>query len=203
AATARGSAGASRCSRASTPAPATSSCARWARACTPGRTSASAAIGRCSRSSTAPSSTSAGAGTARGCGSSPPRNRRPERRARRDPVPPGSARERLCGRAAPWATIAAIMKFVDEVRVRVEAGDGGDGCMSFRREKYVPRGGPNGGDGGDGGDVVLHVDPGISTLLDLSYPQTLRAGRGEPGRGNDQHGGRGADPGLRVPPGPT
>jgi GTP-binding protein len=93
------------------------------------------------------------------------------------------------------------MKFVDEVRIRVEAGDGGDGCVSFRREKYVPRGGPNGGDGGDGGDVVLQVDSGLSTLLDLSYPQTLRAGRGEHGRGKDQHGARGADLVLRVPPG--
>src|SRR5262247_3900611 len=93
------------------------------------------------------------------------------------------------------------MKFVDEVRIRVEAGDGGDGCTSFRREKYVPRGGPNGGDGGDGGDVVLRVDPGLSTLLDLSYPQTLRAGRGEHGRGKDQHGAGGADLTLRVPPG--
>jgi GTP-binding protein len=93
------------------------------------------------------------------------------------------------------------MKFVDEVRVRVEAGDGGRGCMSFRREKYVPRGGPNGGDGGDGGDVVLRVDPGLSTLLDLSYPQHLRAGRGEHGRGKDQHGARGADLVLPVPAG--
>jgi GTPase len=93
------------------------------------------------------------------------------------------------------------MKFVDEVRIRVEAGDGGDGCVSFRREKYVPRGGPNGGDGGDGGDVVLRVDPGLSTLLDLSYPQTLRAKHGEPGRGKDQYGARGADLALRVPPG--
>jgi len=93
------------------------------------------------------------------------------------------------------------MRFVDEVCVRVEAGDGGDGCVSFRREKYVPRGGPNGGDGGDGGDVVLRVDPGLSTLLDLSYPRTLRAQRGEPGRGKDQYGARGADLVLRVPPG--
>jgi len=93
------------------------------------------------------------------------------------------------------------MKFVDEVRIRVEAGDGGNGCVSFRREKYVPRGGPNGGDGGDGGDVVLRVDPGLSTLLDLSYPQTLRAGRGEHGRGKDQHGADGEDLVLRVPPG--
>src|SRR5262249_5404283 len=93
------------------------------------------------------------------------------------------------------------MKFVDEVRIRVEAGDGGDGCGSFRREKSGPRGGPDGGDGGDGGDVVLCVDPGLSTLLDLSYPKHLRAGRGEHGRGKDQHGARGADLVLRVPPG--
>jgi GTP-binding protein len=95
------------------------------------------------------------------------------------------------------------MKFVDEVSIRVEAGDGGHGCMSFRREKYVPRGGPNGGDGGNGGNVVLEVDSGLSTLLDLSYPQTLRAGRGEHGRGKDQYGKRGADLVLRVPPGTT
>jgi len=95
------------------------------------------------------------------------------------------------------------MKFVDEVSIRVEAGDGGNGCASFRREKYLPRGGPSGGDGGKGGDVVLEVDSGLSTLLDLSYPQTLRAGRGEPGRGKDQYGKRGADLVLRVPPGTT
>ena len=93
------------------------------------------------------------------------------------------------------------MKFIDEVSIRVQAGDGGDGCAAFRREKYIPRGGPAGGDGGDGGDVVLAVDPGLSTLLDLSYPQTLRAGRGEPGRGKDQYGARGADLEIRVPPG--
>ena len=93
------------------------------------------------------------------------------------------------------------MKFIDEVLIRVEAGDGGNGCMSFRREKYVPRGGPSGGDGGDGGSVVLRVDPGLSTLLDLSYPQTLRAGRGEHGRGKEQQGKSGADLVLRVPAG--
>ncbi|HWP66213.1 MAG TPA: GTPase ObgE [Candidatus Limnocylindria bacterium] len=93
------------------------------------------------------------------------------------------------------------MKFIDEVSIEVQAGDGGDGCAAFRREKYVPRGGPSGGDGGDGGDVVLTVDPGLSTLLDLSYPQTWRAGHGEPGRGKDQYGARGADLEVRVPAG--
>jgi GTP-binding protein len=93
------------------------------------------------------------------------------------------------------------MKFVDEVRIRVEAGDGGRGCVAFRREKYEPRGGPSGGDGGDGGDVALLVDSGLGTLLDLSYPQRLRAGRGEHGRGKQQYGARGADLVLRVPPG--
>lgn len=93
------------------------------------------------------------------------------------------------------------MKFVDEVTIRVHAGDGGDGCAAFRREKYVPRGGPSGGDGGDGGSVILRADPGLSTLLDLSYPQTLRAERGEHGRGKDQYGARGADLVLRVPQG--
>jgi GTPase len=93
------------------------------------------------------------------------------------------------------------MKFVDEVRIAVEAGDGGRGCVAFRREKYEPRGGPSGGDGGDGGDVVLRVDPGLSTLLDLSYPQQLRAGRGEHGRGKQQSGARGTDLVLRVPSG--
>jgi GTP-binding protein len=93
------------------------------------------------------------------------------------------------------------MKFIDEVSIRVRAGDGGDGCAAFRREKYIPRGGPAGGDGGDGGDVVFCVDPGLSTLLDLSYPQTLQAGHGERGRGKDQYGGRGRDLAVRVPAG--
>jgi GTP-binding protein len=93
------------------------------------------------------------------------------------------------------------MKFVDEVSIRVQAGNGGDGCAAFRREKYIPRGGPAGGDGGSGGDVVLCVDSGLSTLLDLSYPQTLRAKHGERGRGKDQYGARGEDLEVRVPAG--
>ncbi|MGH7771517.1 MAG: GTPase ObgE [Candidatus Binatia bacterium] len=93
------------------------------------------------------------------------------------------------------------MKFVDEVRVKVKAGDGGRGCVSFRREKYVPRGGPNGGDGGDGGDVVVIADAQLTTLLDLRYQKQYRAGRGGHGRGKDQHGKRGENRVISVPVG--
>jgi GTP-binding protein len=93
------------------------------------------------------------------------------------------------------------MKFVDEVGIRVRAGDGGRGCVSFRREKYVPRGGPDGGDGGDGGDVLMVADSQLATLLDLRYQKQYRAGRGEHGRGKDQHGRRGEDRVIAVPVG--
>lgn len=93
------------------------------------------------------------------------------------------------------------MKFIDEVRITVEAGDGGRGCMSFRREKYVPRGGPDGGDGGHGGDVVMVADPQFTTLLDLRYQRLYRAKRGVHGRGKDQHGKRGEDMVIAVPVG--
>ena len=93
------------------------------------------------------------------------------------------------------------MKFIDEVKIQVEAGHGGRGCMSFRREKYVPRGGPDGGDGGDGGDVVAVADPDFTTLLDLRYQRLYRAGRGEHGRGKDQHGRRGEDKIISMPVG--
>jgi GTP-binding protein len=93
------------------------------------------------------------------------------------------------------------MKFVDEVRIKVKAGDGGRGCVSFRREKFVPRGGPDGGDGGDGGDVVVVADAQLTTLLDLRYQKQYRAGRGEHGRGKDQHGKRGEDRVIAVPVG--
>ncbi len=91
------------------------------------------------------------------------------------------------------------MHFVDEVRIQAKAGDGGRGCVSFLREKYRPRGGPNGGNGGNGGSVILRADPQLSTLSDLVYQRHLRAERGEPGRGKDQHGKNGSDLIVRVP----
>ena len=91
------------------------------------------------------------------------------------------------------------MKFVDEARIRIKPGDGGNGCASFRRERFVPRGGPNGGDGGKGGDVILQADAQLSTLLDLTYPQQFRAQRGAHGKGKDQTGRSGKDLIIRVP----
>ncbi len=89
--------------------------------------------------------------------------------------------------------------FVDEVEVFVKGGDGGAGCMSFRREKYVPRGGPDGGDGGDGGSILLEADPGITTLLDFHYQRHYTGERGLHGKGANKHGRSGADTILRVP----
>jgi GTP-binding protein len=91
--------------------------------------------------------------------------------------------------------------FVDHARVYVLSGGGGDGCLSFRREKFVPRGGPDGGDGGDGGSVILKVDPSLSTLNPFRFRQHLRAERGQHGRGKDQHGRAGKDLVVMVPPG--
>lgn len=91
------------------------------------------------------------------------------------------------------------MKFVDEVEIYVRGGDGGRGCVSFCREKYRPKGGPDGGDGGDGGDVILIADAGLSTLLDFRFQPRLHAGRGEHGRGKQQYGKRGEDACARVP----
>ncbi|NMC69684.1 MAG: GTPase ObgE [Myxococcales bacterium] len=93
------------------------------------------------------------------------------------------------------------MQFIDEVTVEVRAGDGGDGCVAFRRERYRPRGGPSGGDGGDGGDVVLEAAENVRTLLQLSLAPRLEAPRGQHGQGNDRFG-RNAEPlVVRVPVG--
>jgi GTP-binding protein len=91
------------------------------------------------------------------------------------------------------------MKFVDTVEFSVTAGDGGKGCVSFRREKYVPRGGPNGGNGGSGGSVILRGGESMHTLLDLRYKKLYKAKNGEPGRGRDQYGAAGEDLILSVP----
>lgn len=99
------------------------------------------------------------------------------------------------------STVDGAVRFVDECIVVVEAGRGGDGCVAFRREKFVPFGGPAGGDGGDGGNVVLVADEGLGTLLDLKNLRTVRARDGEPGRGRDCYGKAGSDERVRVPVG--
>ena len=91
--------------------------------------------------------------------------------------------------------------FVDEIDIFVKGGDGGAGCISFRREKFVPRGGPDGGDGGDGGSVLLEADPALSTLLDYHYQRHYQAERGLHGEGSNRSGASGNDLVLRVPVG--
>jgi len=89
--------------------------------------------------------------------------------------------------------------FIDEIDIQVQGGDGGAGCISFRREKFVPRGGPDGGDGGDGGTVWLEADPSLTTLLDFHYKRHYKAERGQHGKGANRHGASGEDLVLRVP----
>jgi GTP-binding protein len=93
------------------------------------------------------------------------------------------------------------MQFVDQALIRVRAGDGGKGAVAFRREKFVPKGGPSGGDGGDGGSVVFVVDEGLSTLLDFRYRKEYAAPAGQSGSNKDKYGRGGEDLILRVPPG--
>jgi GTP-binding protein len=91
--------------------------------------------------------------------------------------------------------------FVDRVTIEVTAGRGGDGCMSFRREKYVPRGGPDGGDGGDGGSIIITAQTGVDSLAALAHRKRWRAGRGEHGQGSNCHGRSAEDEIIPVPPG--
>ena len=91
------------------------------------------------------------------------------------------------------------MKFVDEASIKVEAGKGGDGCLSFRREKYIAHGGPDGGDGGDGGSVYLRGDAALNTLVDYRFKPRCKAPKGEHGKGSDRKGAKGDDVYLRVP----
>jgi GTP-binding protein len=93
------------------------------------------------------------------------------------------------------------MQFVDQAHIHVRAGDGGKGAVAFRREKFVPKGGPSGGDGGDGASVILEVDGGLSTLLDFRYRKEYAAPAGQPGANKDKYGRAGVDVVLRVPPG--
>lgn len=93
------------------------------------------------------------------------------------------------------------MKFVDEATILVVAGDGGNGCVSFRREKYIPKGGPDGGDGGDGGDVWLVADENLNTLIDYRFEKAFRAERGQNGQSRDCTGKRGKDVVVKVPVG--
>ncbi|RAT13543.1 GTPase ObgE [Lonsdalea populi] len=93
------------------------------------------------------------------------------------------------------------MKFVDEANILVVAGDGGNGCVSFRREKYIPNGGPDGGDGGDGGDVYLVADENLNTLIDYRFEKSFRAERGQNGQSRDCTGKRGKDITIKVPVG--
>ena len=93
------------------------------------------------------------------------------------------------------------MQFIDEAEVLAKAGDGGPGAVAFRREKFVPRGGPSGGDGGNGGDIVLETDERLTTLLDFRFKREYRARNGEPGRGRDQNGHAAPEMLLKVPPG--
>ena len=93
------------------------------------------------------------------------------------------------------------MKFVDEAKILIVAGDGGNGCVSFRREKYIPNGGPDGGDGGDGGDVYMIADENLNTLIDYRFTKSYRAERGENGHSRDCTGKRGQDITISVPVG--
>ena len=93
--------------------------------------------------------------------------------------------------------------FIDEVKMKLVAGKGGDGCTSFRREKYVPMGGPDGGSGGKGGDIVFLVDDSLTTLIDLKFHKIMKATKGENGKGKNMRGKNALDVVIKVPAGTT
>jgi GTPase len=126
-------------------------------------------------------------------------------------APAFASEERLrCRRAGAARALLRILRreqddfdvrFVDETKVLVKSGDGGDGCLSFRREKFIEFGGPDGGDGGRGGDVVVEAIDGLNTLIDYRYRRHFKAGRGGNGAGQNRTGADGEDVVLRVPVG--
>ena len=93
------------------------------------------------------------------------------------------------------------MKFLDEAKVYIRSGDGGNGCVAFRREKYIEFGGPSGGNGGRGGDVIIEAVDGLNTLIDYRYQQHFKAQKGTSGMGKDRHGANGKPVVLKVPVG--
>src|SRR5690554_3357593 len=93
------------------------------------------------------------------------------------------------------------MKFVDEAIIHIRAGKGGNGCVSFHREKFITKGGPNGGDGGDGGSIWLEADENLNTLIEYKFKRSYNAESGQPGRGRDMTGAKGEDLVLLVPVG--
>lgn len=93
--------------------------------------------------------------------------------------------------------------FVDEVTIKLIAGKGGDGCTSFRREKFVPLGGPNGGNGGKGADIIFQVEKGLKTLVDLKYKKIIKGSKGVNGKGSNKHGANAEDVIVKVPEGTT
>ena len=102
---------------------------------------------------------------------------------------------------APLPYLGAIMKFLDEAKVYIRSGDGGNGCVAFRREKFIEFGGPSGGNGGRGGDVIIEVVDGLNTLIDYRYQQHFKAPKGTNGMGKDRHGANGKSIVLKVPVG--
>ena len=93
--------------------------------------------------------------------------------------------------------------FVDEITLKIVAGSGGDGCTSFRREKFVPMGGPDGGNGGKGSDIIFEVDKGLKTLVDLKYMKTIKGNHGVHGKGSNKYGANADDIIIKVPQGTT